>query len=114
MSGAAARLVSGFVTRAARAIKQPVALREGQSFAALDGTIVEGSNDDAGALIALVQAMLKRQTDGALLTLYQGLDVDPDEAATTKREVEAVLGEEVEVELVIGGQPHYPWLASLE
>ena len=114
MSGAAARLVSGFVTRAARAIKQPVALREGQSFAALDGTIVEGTDDDAGALIALVRAMLKRQTDAALLTLYQGIDVDPDEAAATEREVEAVVGEEIEVELVIGGQPHYPWLASLE
>jgi dihydroxyacetone kinase-like predicted kinase len=54
-----------------------------------------------------------RSPESSLLTLYAGHDTRDEDAA-------ALVGElrdsypDIEVELVRGGQPHYPYLLSLE
>ena len=66
------------------------------------------------ALCLLVGKMTARAPSASLLTLYQGADISAEAAAATVRRIRESVPDGVEVELVIGGQPHYPWEVSLE
>ena len=114
MVEAAQDLLSGEVTRAARAIKKPVPLRQGQPFALLEGEIVGGAETVSGALAFLAQRMVESRPAAELLTVYRGAEVSDEEARETVERLTATLPDTLEVELVIGGQPHYPYQVSLE
>ena len=120
MAEAAGSLLTGAVTHAARAIEQPLLLRQGQPFAMLGKEIVAGADTPEAALAALVDHLLDRwRADGRgapeLLSVYTGNDIDdPPSAEHALRDHLAAPDSAVELELVIGGQPHYPFLVSLE
>ena len=120
MREAAEALLAGAVTHAARAIERPIALRAGQPFAMLGREIVAGAETAEDALLALVEQALRGwealdRGPAELLSVYTGDDI------TSTEELEEGLrtalrhhGAPVEVEVVIGGQPHYPFILSLE
>ncbi len=126
LAEAAASVLSGGVTFAARAIERPIALREGQPFAMLGREMVAAAATPEDALAALIPRMLDRWAAGErgpaeLLTLYLGARDDVADApagdtvaAWLDTQIPALAAAGIEVEVVIGGQPHYPFLASLE
>lgn len=114
MSAAAAEIATGSVTLAARATSTPVALAAGQPFALAGDDILGGAESVGAALGLLVRALVGRKPGASLLTLYAGEGLDPAEAEAAARELGDRYHGELDVELVIGGQPHYPWVVSLE
>lgn len=126
MAEAAESVLSGGVTFAARTIDRPIALREGQPFAILGREMLAASATPEEALLALIPHMLnhwpaEQRGPAELLTLYLGeRDDGPDDLPSDKAEdwlqarVPALADAGVELEVVIGGQPHYPFLVSLE
>ena len=126
MTEAAASVLSGGVTFAARAIERPIALREGQPFAMLGREMVAAAATPEDALVALIPQLLDRWRSGErgpaeLLTLYLGARDEAADAPASDAvaawlgaQVPALAAAGVEVEVVIGGQPHYPFLVSLE
>ncbi|HJN91499.1 MAG TPA: DAK2 domain-containing protein [Dehalococcoidia bacterium] len=114
MAEAATAIITGAVTFAARDVASPVQLRRGQPFALLGSEIVAGATTTHQALLLLIDSMRGRNTTASLLTLYQGVDLSPDAASLDHDAVSERFGRSLEVELVIGGQPHYPWIVALE
>jgi dihydroxyacetone kinase-like predicted kinase len=114
MEAAAGEVLSGSVTRAARAVTSPVRLRKGQPMALLNGEMVAGAESTVEALELLVATMLEARPQAELLTIYRGAELDAAEAEAAVARLEASFDGAVEIELVIGDQPHYPFLASLE
>ncbi len=84
-------------------------VRAGEAIALLDGKLVAHGADEAEVL-----AEAARSLDGpALLTLYVGSSVGADRADRARDALrKACAGAEVEV--VDGGQPHYPFLVAAE
>jgi hypothetical protein len=112
MRAAAAAVRHAEVTKAARATTvNGIAVAEGQPIGIVDGDleVAEATVPDA------VRACVARMAGGRespLVTLYAGEGVDEADAQALAR----VLHDEfhVEVETVMGGQPHYPYLIGVE
>ena len=86
-------------------------VREGQAIALLDGHLVAAEETPRQALLAgLRRANLTR---GSLVTIYGGMDTAPGELEAARAGVEAAF-DGVEVEALSGGQPLYPFIASVE
>jgi len=68
-------------------------------------------DDVASAVEQCVAEMLS--PDASLLTLYVGADVRDEDAEALAEALRARYSS-LEVELVPGGQPHYPYILSLE
>ena len=102
----------GRVTHAARTVQGDVPIAEGQPFAMLDGEIVgAGETIDEVALVLATQ-MAESLSGASLFTLYVGEDVSEDRADALAEAIEE--STDLEVDLIEGGQPHYPWLMALE
>ena len=114
MTDAATSLLAGAVTYAARAIDEPIQLLQGQPFAVLESAIVAAAETLDDTLCLLVSKMLTQAPSASLLTLYRGGDVSLGESQVALELIRQAVPAAVEVELVIGGQPHYPWEVSLE
>jgi DAK2 domain fusion protein YloV len=114
MEVAAAEVLHGSVTHAARAVTSPLRLRKGQPMALLNGELVAGAETATEALELLVATMLKARPTAELLTIYRGAEADEAEMEAAVAQLEASFDGAVEIEVVIGDQPHYPFLASLE
>jgi hypothetical protein len=102
----------GRVTYAARTLEGDIPIAQGQPFAMLDGEIV-----DAGASIDEVASALALKMTGSLsgaslFTVYIGEGVTAERADAMAEAIEESTG--LEVDLIEGGQPHYPWLLALE
>jgi len=82
--------------------------------ALLNGEMVAGAESTVEALELLVATMLEVRPQAELLTIYRGAELDAAEAEAAVARLEASFDGAVEIELVIGDQPHYPFLASLE
>ncbi len=112
MERALSSVRSAEVTRAVRATTidgRRIAI--GQAIGIVDGKLRVVAEDIPSAVVACVAEM--RSDQSSLLTLYTGRDVRDEDAAALARD----LGErypDLAVELVPGGQPHYPYLLSLE
>ena len=88
-----------------------LAVRTGQLMAIADGRVVAV---DASAQEATLQALTPLPVDAAeIITIYYGRDAREAEAqALAQRIRETHAG--LDVEIVSGGQPHYPFILSLE
>jgi hypothetical protein len=112
MERAMASVRSAEVTRAVRAtVVEGRRIEIGQAIGVIDGALRVVASDVASAARACVETMLS--PGAALLTLYAGEDVRDEDAQALADELRR-LHPELEVELVYGGQPHYPYLLSLE
>jgi dihydroxyacetone kinase-like predicted kinase len=112
MEEAAAGVRTGEITVAVRdAQMEGLVVRAGEVLGLLDGRpVCTGTERDAVAL-DLLEHMGAR--DAEILTLYYGRDVTEREAhALAQRARERHGGPDVEV--ISGGQPHYPYIISVE
>jgi hypothetical protein len=112
MRDAAESTQYGAVTQATRdATVDGIEVAQGQ-WLALAGNQVSAADDDL--LTAVLAAISHMGPEAAeLLTCYFGGDVCEDEANTLCEGIQTQLPD-IEVDLVSGGQPHYPYLLTLE
>ncbi len=96
------------VTRAARSADvDGVRVREGDHLALVDGKCVGTAASAEDALVVGARAIGRAE----LCTLYVGADVASDRAKAATNALRAACAE---VEVVDGGQPHYPYIVSAE
>ena len=88
-----------------------VAVEIGDSIVLVDGTLKARTETPEEALmIGLAEAI---GDDGEIVTLILGADA-PEDAADSLTDLIEAAHPDVEVEVVMGGQPHYPYLAGVE
>ena len=100
------------VTRAVRDAEiDGLTVKSGELLGIYDGRIVTTSNSADEALLG---ALSHAPVDGLeIVTIYHGVGASQDQAQTVAARIrEAHPG--LDVEVVDGGQPHYPYVASLE
>ncbi|MEK7861982.1 MAG: DAK2 domain-containing protein [Chloroflexota bacterium] len=84
-------------------------VKEGEAIALVDGRLVAHGDDD---VVVLVEAA-KRLSDSEVFTLYSGADVDPARVEYAAQRLRASCPK-AEIEVVSGGQPHYPFIVTAE
>ena len=84
-------------------------VREGEAIALVDGRLVAHGEDD---VMVLVEAA-KRLTDTEVFTLYSGADVDETRVEYAASRLRASCPR-ASVEVVSGGQAHYPFIVTAE
>jgi DAK2 domain fusion protein YloV len=98
------------VTRASRSTKiDGQDVHAGEAIALLDGRVVAHGDDEVTVLIDAA----KRLTDAELFTLYSGADVDASRVQHAAQRLRAACPR-AEVEVIEGGQPHYPFIVAAE
>jgi len=102
----------GRVTHAARTLEGDIPITEGQPFAMLDGEIAGAGESIDGVALSLATQMADSLSGASLFTAYVGEDVTEERADALAEAIEESTG--LEVDLIEGGQPHYPWLLALE
>ena len=86
-------------------------INEGQFIALLDEDLISVGNDII-ALLSKVIAMIAPPS-GSMITLYRGSEAEESEAHQAANAVRSA-APGVEVEIVVGGQPHYQYIVSVE
>jgi dihydroxyacetone kinase-like predicted kinase len=113
MVAAAAGVRCVEVTRAARASRvDGVEAQEGDPIALVDGTLVARADSLESALLAGIAHALRGGTP-EIITLILGAEAPADAAESTRSLIEAA-HPNLEVEVIDGGQPHYPYIAGVE
>jgi len=98
------------VTRASRStMVDGQEVHAGEAIALLDGRVVSHGEDEVTVLVDAA----KRLTDAELFTLYSGADVDPSRVQHAAQRLRAACPR-AEVEVIDGGQPHYPFIVAAE
>ena len=98
------------VTRASRSTTvDGQKVRAGEAIALLDGRVVAHGEDEVTVLVDAA----KRLTDAELLTLYSGANVDASRVQHAAQRLRAACPR-AEVEVIDGGQPHYPFIVAAE
>ena len=112
METAVAAVVSIEVTRAVRATTlDGVAVAEGDYMGLVEGDLaVVRDSPEAALLSALEGAGL---SEDHIVTLYRGAEAAEESAAAAARSIEEKTPG-IQVDLVYGGQPHYPYFAAVE
>jgi hypothetical protein len=112
MRDAAANVRYAEVTHAARATTlHGMQIAQGQPIGIIDGDLQVAEATVAGAVCACVQRMVGGR-EAPLITLYVGAD---ETEASAEALAVALRGQfAAEVEVVPGGQPHYPYLVGVE
>lgn len=112
MTEALAAVASGEVTLAARATRLGGEdISEGQPIALIDDELVLGADSVDDAVRACVGRMVGSRA-GAIVTLYVGEGVGSHEAENLAQSIRDAYT--CDVEVVKGGQPHYPYLIGVE
>jgi len=111
MDAAASDVVVGSVTIASRDFDlDGESVKSGAVIGLLGGDIVVAGDDIREVALSLLGRMSHR---GELLTIYRGEAVDQGEAEELGAAVSARFGR-LDVEILDGGQPHYPLLIAVE
>ena len=117
MERALASVRSAEVTRAVRATTiDGRRIEMGQAIGVVEGAVRAVADDLEGAVLGCVAEMLAPESspvDVSLLTVYIGRDVRDEDAEAMARTLRD-RHPQLEIELVHGGQPHYPYILSLE
>ena len=112
MREAAEALRHAEITHAARATNiHGLHIRAGQPIGIVDGDLTVAAETIAEAVRAAVRQMIDGR-DTALVTLYAGEGEDDASAEAIASALRQEFG--VEVDVVPGGQPHYPYLIGAE
>ena len=102
----------GRVTYAARTLDGDIPIKQGQPFAMLDGEIVGAGESIDEVALSLAGSMAESLSGASLFTAYVGEGVSEENAEALVGAIEEHTN--IEVDLIEGGQPHYPWLLALE
>ena len=103
---------TGEVTRAVRdATIGGVAVKSGEVIGLLDDVLTVSGDDGATVALELLHRMGVEQAE--LVTLYTGADVSEAAAAAVQERI-AARYPNIAVEIVVGGQPHYDFILSVE
>ncbi len=112
MERALASVRSAEVTRAVRPVTiDGRRVEVGEAIGVIDGSLRVVADSIASAAQQCVDEMLSN--DASLLTLYSGAEMRAEDAEALARDLR-LRYPALEVELVHGGQPHYPLLLSVE
>lgn len=112
MTAAAESIITGEVTRAVRdAVVEFGEIREGDWFGLADGEITSASESLTEALTALLEHLVDPERE--LVTILTGEGAD-ETATTAAGEWLSEQRPGVELEVVVGGQPLYPYYLSVE
>ena len=112
MEEARQEVKTGEITRAARdASIDGVEVREGQFLALLEGK-PRASGDELNRVLVELVAQVDLQP-GNLVTLYWGEMLSSSDAESAAQALQDVY-DDLEVELIDGGQPHYEFIVSIE
>ena len=103
---------SAEVTRAVRATTiEGKRIEVGQPIGVIDGSLQVVADEVVAAAEACVERMMS--SEASLLTIYVGQDARSEEAESLAQALRTKYAK-LEVDLVAGGQPHYPYIISLE
>ncbi len=98
------------VTRAVRATRiEEQDIREGEAIALVDGRLVAHGDDEVAVLVEAAKGL----SEAEVFTLYSGADVDASRVEYAAQRLRASCPR-AEVEVVSGGQPHYPFIVTAE
>jgi dihydroxyacetone kinase-like predicted kinase len=112
MEEARQEVKTGEITRAARdASIEGVEVQEGQFLALLEGK-PRASGDELNPVLVELLAEVDLQP-GNLVTLYWGEMLSPNDAESASQVLQEVY-DDLDVEVVHGGQPHYEFIVSIE
>ncbi len=112
MGHALTQVDTGEVTIATRTVElNGVAIKDGQHIGLHNGQIVVSGEGLEPTLFALLEAMDAPSHE--VLTLYRGLETSEGDAGALSEKIHA-LYPELSIETHFGGQPHYPYILSLE
>jgi dihydroxyacetone kinase-like predicted kinase len=112
MEASAARVATGEITRAVRAVQiDGRAVAVGELIGLHEGGIVVHGRDLGELLLDLLATL--GAADAEIITLYRGEPVSEGEAENLVESVRARYPEQ-DVELALGGQPHYHFIVSVE
>lgn len=112
MAEAADGAHTGEVTIAVRdATLDGIAVHAGDALGLLDGEAVSADPDRTTVALAVIERL--GVADAGMLTLFYGQDVTAEEAGALAGQACRRYGS-LEVEVVSGGQPHYPYIMSVE
>ena len=112
MGDAAKDVSTGEITRATRTVTlDGVEVNEGEFIGLVDGRLCTSGSELTAVLSAVLAAM--EMEDRELLSLYYGQDISEDEAADLASQIEEQY-EEIEIELLSGGQPYYFYILGAE
>ena len=112
MQAAITDVLTGEVTIAVRSVEiEGIKVQEGQVIGLLDGKLSTVGDD----LEQTTQELLQQADleDRELITVYYGADINVDEAENFAAMLEERFPD-LEVEVLSGGQPHYPYILSVE
>ena len=102
----------GSVTRATRdATVDGVRVVQGQWLALANGHVCAAADEILNSMLAAIEGMEPYSAE--LLTCYYGDDVSAEEANALSDRIQSQYPS-LEVEVIYGGQPHYPYLLTLE
>lgn len=112
MRFAAERTQSGEITRAVRSTQlEGFSIREGQAIGILNGKLVACADSAEEALKQLCVNAAPRA--GTLITLYWGANTT-EKVALDAAEMLGEIFSDVDLEIVVGGQPHYDYFVAIE
>ncbi len=113
MMQAAEKIGTGLVTYAARDSEfDGKKIRKGEYMALENGKIVATGTDLTKITYRLARSMKKKDTQ--FITVISGCDVSAEDAEKTTAMVQAKCGNDVEVSHLVGGQPVYYYMISVE
>ena len=100
------------LTRAVRSTKvNGLQIWEGQAIGLLDGALVEASDSMPEAALKVLERA--RVPEHEVVTVYRGEGVSEEESQSLAEGISG-MWPEVQVEMVDGGQPYYPYIISVE
>lgn len=112
MEAAVAAVVSIEVTRAVRATTlDGVAVAEGDYMGLVEGDLAVVQDTPEAALLSTLEGV--DLSEDHIVTLYRGAEAAEEAAAAAARSIEERTPG-IQVDLVYGGQPHYPYFAAVE
>lgn len=112
MNEAISEVVSIEVTRSIRdTTLGGIEVSEGDYMGLVDGDLAVVENSAEAALLASLTGC--ELTDDHIVTIYWGVDTDQETVEAVAAEVEGQ-APGMQVDLVYGGQPHYPYFVSVE
>jgi DAK2 domain fusion protein YloV len=112
MARVANEVVTGEITWATRSVEiNGIQVNEGDAIGLLDDKlVVDAQSYDEAVYWLLAEADLE---EFELVTLYYGSDIDESQANMLVKQLEQAYPD-LEYEIINGGQPHYPYILSLE